>query len=165
MVSATMKTIRIFTFDGVNVLDISGPAQVFVTASQGGIETGEASEASYSVELVSRLGGAVMTSAGFSIGTTQLEPEPIDTFLVVGGLGTDAARRDGGTLELIRRQAGLARRVGSICTGALLLAQAGLLNGRKATTHWGYCEAMAKEFPALRVMPSRGPFVSSHEEL
>lgn len=93
-----------------------------------------------------------MTSAGVAIHTALLEPKPVDTFLVAGGHGVDACRADDATLELIRRQAAVAKRVGSICTGALLLAQAGLLHGRKATTHWAYCDKLAREFPSVRVV-------------
>jgi transcriptional regulator GlxA family with amidase domain len=76
---------------------------------------------------------------------------PMDTLMVAGGLGTREAVRDERLVDAIRRRASHARRVASVCTGAFLLAEAGLLDGRRAVTHWGQCEQLARVHPRVRV--------------
>lgn len=75
----------------------------------------------------------------------------VDTLLVPGGIGVETGRTATALLKWLRKQAGASRRVGSVCVGAFLLAEAGLLNGRKATTHWAFASRMAGEFPKVRV--------------
>src|SRR5690606_2554130 len=77
----------------------------------------------------------------------------VDTFIVSGGRGTRAAMQDERLIAFLRRAPGKARRVASVCSGAFLLAQAGLLDGRRATTHWRQANRLAQAFPALRVDP------------
>jgi transcriptional regulator GlxA family with amidase domain len=80
---------------------------------------------------------------------------PLDTLLVAGGDGVRAALRERGLVEWLRTRHARARRIGSVCSGAFLLAEAGLLDGRRATTHWARCEALAREYPAVRVEADR----------
>jgi len=75
----------------------------------------------------------------------------LDTLLIAGGMGTQAAMRDEVLLAALRRLAPRVRRIGSVCSGAFLLAEAGLLDGRRATTHWEWCEALAARFPRVQV--------------
>jgi len=79
--------------------------------------------------------------------------EGIDTLLVAGGRGTAAALRDRPLIAWLRSMAPRVRRVGSVCSGSFLLAEAGLLDGRRATTHWGWCDTLAKQYPAVTVAP------------
>jgi transcriptional regulator GlxA family with amidase domain len=74
---------------------------------------------------------------------------PVDTLLVAGSVGE--MRYEEGFLDWLREQSGKARRFGSICTGALMLAKAGLLDGRRATTHWNWCEELACDYPKVKV--------------
>jgi transcriptional regulator GlxA family with amidase domain len=78
---------------------------------------------------------------------------PIDTLIVAGGIGSRRLVQDARFIAAIRRLAARSRRVASVCTGALLLAEAGLLDGRRATTHWGFCEALAERYPRVQVDP------------
>jgi len=77
----------------------------------------------------------------------------VDTLMVAGGRGVQAAERDAELIAWIRETAGRARRVTSVCTGAFLLARAGLLDGRRATTHWDSCALLSRRYPAVRVEP------------
>ena len=105
----------------------------------------------YEVEVVSSHGGPLTMSNGLRLDTEPLRARSIDTLVVAGGIGTPAAVADEQLIAWIRRSAGRARRTASVCTGAFLLAEAGLLDGRRATTHWDSCDALAREYPAVEV--------------
>jgi transcriptional regulator GlxA family with amidase domain len=96
-----------------------------------------------------------MASAGLELATGPLPSigEPIDTLLVAGGEGAETASADPALIDWVRGRAAEARRVASVCTGAFVLAAAGLLDGRRAATHWKYCNSLAERFPAVRVEP------------
>ena len=81
------------------------------------------------------------------------ELDRVDTLIVAGGIGVEEAMRDADLLAELRRLAASARRTASVCSGALLLAEAGLLDGRRATTHWSRCEQLARRYPAVEVEP------------
>ncbi len=145
----TARRIVIYVFDGAQPIDVSGPLQTFDTASE------EASGAGgYQCRLVSVGGGAIRLQGGMTVLTECLPKDAqIDTLVVPGGPGVHVARQSS---EIVRHVADLARRAGricSVCTGAFLLAQAGLLEGRKAATHWRACGQLAREFPGVRVEP------------
>jgi transcriptional regulator GlxA family with amidase domain len=95
----------------------------------------------------------VSASAGLGL-TTQELPRPgaaLDTLLIVGGPGVEAAAADAALVDWVRRRARKARRVASVCTGAFLLASTGVLDGRRAATHWSFCTEFARRFPAVHV--------------
>ncbi|WP_322974243.1 GlxA family transcriptional regulator [Actinacidiphila epipremni] len=151
--------VLIVLFDGVQSLDVTGPLEVFTAAVQAAAATprAPASEAArpapYRVRTASPGGRPVRTSAGLRIvPDTGLETAATPgTLLVPGGQGTHRPEP-----EVVARVAALApgaRRVVSVCTGAFLLAEAGLLDGRRATTHWAYCATLARRFPATEVDP------------
>lgn len=132
-------------YPGAQILDITGPLEVFARTSRWLAEhLGHATPA-YAVELVAARAGPLLTSGGLALVATRSyrEVRRADTLLVSGGIGCEEALRDAALLAWLRRQAGRTPRVGSICTGALLLAAAGVLHGRRATTHWAWCERLA----------------------
>jgi transcriptional regulator GlxA family with amidase domain len=146
-----MRRIVLVAFDGVEALDVTGPASVFSRAQR--TEPG-----AYELVLASARGGAVRTEAGLVLGETvalhSLEG-PIDTLLVAGG-GEAALQRahdEDRVSDTIRRLSARTRRVGSICTGAFILGGAGLLDGRRVATHWGACARLQEMFPKARVEP------------
>ncbi|MEU0038571.1 GlxA family transcriptional regulator [Streptomyces sp. NPDC006333] len=139
-----MRTVLVVLFDAVQSLDVTGPAEVFA-----GAET--CRPGSYRVRTASLDGAPVRTSSGLALvpdGTLAEAPAP-HTLLVPGGRGT--RRPDPRLTDWLREHGPRADRLVSVCTGALLLARAGLLDGRRATTHWAYCDTLAREHPAVRV--------------
>jgi transcriptional regulator GlxA family with amidase domain len=129
----------------VQILDVAGPLEVFSSAPE------------YELVLSSPDGADVLrTSRG--IGLTGAIPlgdisDPIDTLLIAGGPGAENGVYDDGYLAWIRDAAKRSRRVASICTGAFLLAAAGLLEGKQAVTHWAFCDQLARDFPSVLVKP------------
>ncbi len=149
MSAAPTDPIVFVGFDDVQALDVSGPWEVFHTA---GAIAGRAPE----LRLLTIGGGAAVTSSGLRIaadGSLDGQRGAIGTLVVPGGLGVRAALRDPGMVTTVRRLAGSARRVAGVCTGAFLLAEAGLLDGRRATTHWASCARLAERYPAVEVDP------------
>lgn len=132
--------VGIFIFDGVEVLDFAGPFEVFSrTRLHPGVESRRSEEsAPFRVFTVAKSRAAISATGGLQvIPHYACEDAPhIDLLLVPGGFGTRSLLQDAETLEWIRRTAAAARTVTSVCTGSLLLAKAGLLAGRRATTHW-----------------------------
>jgi transcriptional regulator GlxA family with amidase domain len=131
----------ILLFEGVEVLDFAGPFEVFSrTRLQPGAASRRSEEGSpFRVFTVAARRGPVRATGGLVVLADHgFEDAPhIDLLVVPGGFGSRAAMKDAATLEWIRGRAARARRVASVCTGALVLAEAGLLDGRRATTHWG----------------------------
>jgi transcriptional regulator GlxA family with amidase domain len=148
----TPRNIEILAFPGVQLLDITGPLQVFASANQFAEARGLATP--YASTVVSS-DSQIVTSAGLELVARPLprESTPVDTLIVPGGSGVDAAMADAGLVKWVRGRARMARRTVSVCTGAFLLAEAGLLNGRNAATHWTRCSELAKRFPDVTVQP------------
>ena len=109
----------------------------------------------YTLSIASVEGGPVTSSSGFAVPTLPLaEVERVDTLLLLAGL-MPPPRQDEATLETLRTMARESRRVAGLCTGAFLLGQMGLLDGRRATTHWSYARQMREDFPNVRVEDDR----------
>jgi transcriptional regulator GlxA family with amidase domain len=149
-----VRTVVILGYPGVQALDLVGPFEVFTgaticLASQGRTDEG------YAARVVTRTGEPATTLTGLALVAQPLpDPrEPIDTLVLPGGIGVDDARRDADTVGWITIAAERTRRIVSVCTGAFLAAQAGLINGCIATTHWAFAEQMAREFPSVTVDP------------
>lgn len=143
------RTIGLFLFEGFQLLDASGPITAFEIA---GTRVREA----YRLHLLSRDGGMVASSSGVVFATERAAPDwPCDTLIVVGGNGSRLAMACPHTLALVRALAPVARRACSVCSGAFVLAAAGLLDGRRATTHWRRAAELARRFPAITVEPDR----------
>ncbi|WP_223507084.1 GlxA family transcriptional regulator [Pseudomonas sp. GL-RE-29] len=113
-----------------------------------------AGEALYDVRVISEDGRTLRASGGLSVGTEAFDERVFDTVIVVGG---DAILEQApqGVLDYLRASAQTARRTASICSGAFVMAQAGLLEGRRATTHWAYARQLQERFPSIKVEADR----------
>ncbi len=143
------RRIVILAFQGVQPLDVIGPAEVFSTASA------LADGSPYEVEVVAETGETIEPASG-SYGlvpgkTTTDCRGPIDTLIVAGGLGVYPAEDSESLISWIADAAGRSRRVTSVCSGAFLLARAGLLDGLRATSHWSVCAELGRRFPEIEV--------------
>jgi len=140
------------------ILDVAGPLEVFSQANRELVRRGRVSpaELAYRTVLAAGARGPLPTSSGVALlaqrSLAQLRG-PIDTLAVAGGNGVDAALSDGALLRRLKTLASRSRRVASVCTGAFLLAEAGLLDGCRVTTHWGACQRLQARYPALEVDP------------
>jgi transcriptional regulator GlxA family with amidase domain len=139
--------VAVVTFPDAQILDVTGPLEVFSSATRF------LPHASYRTEIVSSTGGPVRASCGMLFATSPIDDigGDIDTLVVAGGADMDAPCADDHLVTHVRRLAGHARRVTSVCSGAFLLAAAGLLNGRRATTHWKECRPLADGYPDVDV--------------
>lgn len=153
--SSLPREVVIVLYPGVQSLDFSGPLEVFTGADQ--LLAHEArGERGYRVSLLSADGAPLTTSSGMAVvphGSLAEAPTRIDTLVVAGGQGSRAAAADAALVDWLAETAGRARRTASVCTGAFLLAAAGLLEGRRATTHWASAEELARRHPTVRVDP------------
>jgi len=143
-------------FPDVQVLDVMGPLEVFARTSRWMRDRGLRRDHAYTVEIVGLKRGAFRTSSGLKLyaeRSIENVGRGVDTLLIAGGLGVERFRSNAPLLRWIRRQSGTVRRLASICTGAFFLAEAGLLKGRRATTHWNHCETFAMQFPDVRLEP------------
>jgi transcriptional regulator GlxA family with amidase domain len=145
-----VRTVLIVLFDGAQSLDVTGPLEVFAAASDHG------GERAYRIRTASLGGAQVRTTSGLAITPDgdlrdQGQADPPDLLIVPGGEG--ARRRDPDLVAWLRAHAAQAKRVASVCTGAFLLAEAGFLDGRRATTHWSRCDALREQYPAIDVDP------------
>jgi len=140
---------------GVEVLDLIGPLQVFARASDMHVQANPGSAPIYSVEVVSISSSRLLiANCGVRITANRTFREvrgKIDTLLVAGGDAIEQNKIDPAAVRWLKRIARQIRRVGSVCTGAMLLARAGLLDSRRATTHWNWCETLTKRAPRARV--------------
>ena len=154
------RKLVILGFPGVQALDVVGPFDVFSGASM-------LTNGAYDVVLASADGQPISSGTGGLAFVTTPLPDPsdlIDTVLVPGGFGTDDARADADIMRWLKAVAPKARRIVSVCTGAFLLAEAGLLDGCRATTHWAFAAQMRDEFPAVEVDPEP-IFIRSSESI
>ncbi|GGN44130.1 transcriptional regulator [Streptomyces kronopolitis] len=140
------REVLVILFDGVQALDVCGPVEVFHEASPE-------EPAAYRIRTATLDGAPVRTTSGLTLvpDLTLDEAAVPHTLLVPGGQGTRAP--DPRLIDWLRGNAHRARRKVSVCSGALLLAEAGLLDGRRATTHWMLCDTLARRYPAVRVEP------------
>ena len=149
------RRVAVVAFPDVQVLDVVGPLEVFAIAARL-LELGGRTTPAYAVEIVATRAGVLATSSGLGLVAARSLKQVrggLDTLLVAGGIGTQAAMQDQGLLAALRRLAPRVRRLGSVCSGAFVLAEAGLLDGRRATTHWQSCDALGARFPRVRVDP------------
>jgi len=143
-----VKTIAILALPGVQLLDVSGPLDVFAQANV------EAGRKVYELRVVASEAGPIHSSSGvrllpdFVIGNQE---QRFDTLLVAGAPAAERSRTNAKTLDWIRSCTKRSRRYGSVCTGAFVLAATGLLDGRRITTHWAASERLAQAYPKVTV--------------
>jgi transcriptional regulator GlxA family with amidase domain len=168
------RTVVFALYNKVTLQDVAAPLEIFARANDFG--------ARYQVLLASPTGDAVATTAYVSLNVDVSladVPDPIDTLIVPGGVPADFTFTPGrhdipeeqtpevieSVLDMVRELAPRSRRVASVCTGAFVLAALGLLDGRRATTHWAHCQALARQYPKVEVDPDSlfvqdGPFIT-----
>lgn len=144
---ATARVVVIIVFDGVKLLDAVGPAEVFAEANRFG--------ANYLLEIASVDGHDVNSSIGtrFAVTRSIATIKSADTVIVAGGDNLVGQPIDPALVDALKTVPGRTRRLASVCTGSFILAQAGLLSGRSATTHWRHTGRLARAFPNVRVEP------------
>ena len=158
-VGTAARVVEFLVYPDFQILDLTGPLEVFSQAER--MRPG-----SYTLRTVALDPGAATASCGLSVATGAAGANTgtgtntatgtgaaVDTLVVVGGRGARAAAHDESHLAWIAEAAGRTRRIASVCSGAFLLAAAGVLDGRRATTHWGACGELAAQYPAVTVDP------------
>jgi transcriptional regulator GlxA family with amidase domain len=150
-----LKRIAVLLFDGCDLLDFAGPAGVFHSAARHLIRTGQSSELLYVVEPLSIEGGSIRTEQGIFVETGKASDLPggrYHTLIVAGGV-IDHDSCDQRLPVWVKHNHRKVQRVASVCCGAFILAAAGLLDGRRATTHWEDCAHLDQSFPNIEVRP------------
>jgi transcriptional regulator GlxA family with amidase domain len=147
------RRIEVLAFPDVQMLDVAGPIQVFTAANERA--TSPHGRLPYETRVISPGGAEVRATSGLAFATNPLpDPTaPLDTLIVAGGGGVMRAAEDASLVEWLKLRAGAARRTASVCTGAFLLAATGLLDHRRAATHWEYCDELSRRHPAVTVEP------------
>jgi len=143
------RTVAILAVPGIQLLDVSGPLDVFAEANaQAGREV-------YRLRVIAAVPGDIRSSSGARLvpdGVVgQMRSEPIDTLLIAGSPNAAQVRLNDTVVNWLRRVAPTARRYGSVCTGAFFLAAAGLLDGKRVTTHWALAGELAQAYPSIDV--------------
>jgi transcriptional regulator GlxA family with amidase domain len=144
-----IRRIVVLAVEGVQSLDVMGPVEIFHYAERQ-------VPGSYRIDIVGPgTDGFVTTTSGVRLGVEPLpEPPPRhDTLLVAGGAGARRATQDRTIVDWVARASRRARRTTSVCTGSYLLAAAGLLDGRRATTHWAFADGLTESYPAVELDP------------
>ena len=146
------RSVVIVAFDGMQPLDAVGPHEVFAGATAV-LGARKRATAGYELAIVSKDGAPITTESGMQIVTARLPSGrmKIDTLLIPGGDGATRARYDDALVGWIRTAASNSRRVATVCSGAFIAAEAGLLDGRTVTTHWARAAQLAKEYPCVAV--------------
>src|SRR6266403_3929577 len=143
---------------GTEIIDLVGPLQVFARAAEMFGRQNPGSPPIYSVEVISASSQrSLVTNCGLRITAHKTFREvrgKIDTLLIAGGSAIEQDEINADVVRWLKKIAGRIRRIGSVCTGAMLLARAGLLDGRRATTHWNWCHILIKRAPRADVDPN-----------
>lgn len=144
--TAHSLTIGFVVFSGVTMLDVTGPAEVFRTAARAGLDI--------QMVLIAAEPGEIATTSGFALaGARPLDPATVFDAVIVAGGDDLPTTFPAGLLDTARNAIGQIRRIASVCTGAFVLAELGLLDGRRATTHWRHASALARRYPRVDVTP------------
>ncbi len=154
--NSKMKTrlISMVTYENAGLLDVSGPLEVFTLANVFISKENDSDIPAYKTEILARKKGPVLMSSGITLYADRAfssSAAGTDTLMVAGGPGADEAAKDKGLIKLLREVNTRTRRLASICNGAIIFAEADLLNQRKATTHWAVCDQLARDYPEVQV--------------
>ncbi len=148
------RRILIAVYEGVSLLDLAGPLEAFRVASDfGGSREGRVT---YECSVVSIRGGPLKTANGVELVTESVRSvgrDPIDTLIIPGAFAVEDVTRDRALLRWVRDRSPSCRRVCSVCIGSFLLAAAGVLDGRRAATHWLHAPLLAERYPRVTVEP------------
>lgn len=153
--ASNTKNVVMVAYPNAHILDVVGPLEVLTGAS---LFLPEGTEP-YKTHVVAHKKGNVETTSGLALQANQSfadakrDHSEIDTLIVSGGHGTAEAMQDNDLMDYVDHAALRAKRVVSICTGAMILAELGLLNGRRATTHWWWCPILAQRYPEVTIEP------------
>jgi len=151
------RRVLLIAAPGTEILDLVGPFQVFTRAAEMFGRQNPGSRPIYSVEVITTSSQrSIVTNGGLRIAahnTFRRVRGEIDTLLIAGGSAIENDEIGIEVVQWIRKVARRVRRIGSVCTGALLLARTGLIDGRKATTHWNWCALLARKYPRADVDP------------
>ncbi len=155
---AKIRPVGIVTYPGVEIIDLTGPMEVFAFANNALQRSGICSELAYPMQVLAATPGPVTSSCGLQIIADKAYSDVqdgIDTLLIAGTPDVSCLLCDPALQDWIRIMAPRVRRLVSVCTGAFLLAESGLLDGRRATSHWDYCDWLARDYPAVTVDADR----------
>ncbi len=155
---AKIRHVGIVTFPGVEILDLTGPMEVFAFANIGLQRSGMCSEPAYPMDVLATKPGPITSSCGLQIIANKAYSDihdGLDTLLIAGSPDVDCILCDPALQDWVRSVAPQVRRLASVCTGAFLLAESGLLDGLRATSHWDYCDRLARDYPSVTVEPDR----------
>ena len=151
------RRITVLATPTAQALELAGPIEVFAMAERKLREAGRSRSPAYVIDVVSAVDDLIIHSSS-SLNMIAHRPysevrESVDTLLIAGGMDLWSAKPYQKLIEWMQRQAQSVRRLASVCTGAFLLAEAGLLDGRRVTTHWYFCQQLQEQFPKLTVDP------------
>ena len=155
---AKIRPVGIVIYPGVEIIDLTGPMEVFAFANNALQRSGVCAESAYPMEVLAAKPGQIKSSCGLQIIADKAYAEvkgSIDTLLIAGTPDVSWLLCDLALQDWIQVIAPSVRRLASICTGAFLLAETGLLDNRRATSHWDYCERLARDYPTVYVEPDR----------
>ena len=155
---AKIRPVGIVAYPGVEIIDLTGPMEVFAFANSGLQRSGVCSEPAYPMQVLAAKPGPVTSSCGLQIIADKAYSDVqdgIDTLLIAGTPEVSCLLCDPALQDWVRTMAPKVRRLASVCTGAFLLAESGLLDGRRATSHWDYCDWLARDYPSVTVEPDR----------
>ena len=142
------RSVGVLIYPGFELLDAAGPISAFGNANMF-------APGAYSISVLALKPGPVASDLGAALHAVALPKAPLDTLIVSGGTDWRVTAHCIQTMDWFKTAARGTRRVASVCTGTFVLAEAGLLDGHRATTHWGYCAEFARRYPQVRVEPDR----------
>ena len=147
------RQVVMVVYPDAHILDVVGPLEVLTGAKL----FLPADMPTYEVHVVAHHAGAIRTTSGLTIEADESfedalkDDQPIDTLIIAGGHGTLEALEDDALLSFVSHAAAQSSRIVSICTGAMILAEVGILDGKRATTHWWWCPILSKKYPQVQV--------------
>jgi transcriptional regulator GlxA family with amidase domain len=164
-----VRRIGILSYSGADILDIAGPSEVFAFANLMLLMRGLTKQPAYIIDVLAEQAGVVTTLMGLQIVATHAYSETdddFDTLFIAGGfipagffqgidVGDPLIFKNPALINWIRTMSTRVRRLASVCTGAFALAESGLLNGRRATTHWDFCQRLMLDYPEVSVEPNQ----------